>query len=131
MKKADSIITGEVIFIILNIVFFACMFFFVSKSATGEKIYEEMYAKKVALAIENSRPGIEMSIMLDKLYEFADANNIQRKEALKIDSEKNLVIVRLKKGEGIKYQFFSDYEVLWQLDEKIPELSLTINQNLK
>jgi uncharacterized protein (UPF0333 family) len=62
----DIIGLKETIFLVLNIVFFVIMFGFVYSSGTRAFVYEESYAKQIALLIDNAKPGMNILINFDK-----------------------------------------------------------------
>ena len=52
-----TFLTGVVMFIILNVVFFTVLFLFLGIKGTGSGIYEQIYAKQIALLIDQAKPG--------------------------------------------------------------------------
>lgn len=103
-KRGDTGLLETVIFIALNIIFFIIMLVFVWNSGQSASVYEEIYAKQIALAIDNSKPGTSM------LIDFTKGVEISKTPEIKIDNEKKIVKVNLKDSGGYGFNFFSDYE---------------------
>jgi hypothetical protein len=117
-RKEGEIVLPVVIFLVLTAIFLAMLFFFVYKSSTGAFIYEQIYAKKIALAIDSSFYGTEVHINIEKGLE------ISREERMipifKIDKEKGIVFVSLGGKAGYEQPFFSNYSISSKIssDEK-------------
>lgn len=115
-KRADSPIYGTVIFIILNLMFFVILIAFIYKSSTGALIYEQAYAKNIALLIDKAEPEMEISIDMTKAVNAAEKNNWEKEKIVKIDKIKNKVIVKLDSKEGYAFHYFSDYDINTKFD---------------
>src|SRR3990167_9089783 len=61
-KKGLDLMHSTIIFIVLNLIFFLAMFAFVARTGSNAAIYEQIYAKEIALAIDQARPGTTISI---------------------------------------------------------------------
>ncbi len=109
-KRADSLIFPIVIFIVLNLVFFGILLLFVYKSSTGALVYEQTYAKQIALLIDSAKPSSEIVIDFEKGIEVAESNKIISKENL-IKIKDGKVAVRLSTNKGYSYRYFSDYDI--------------------
>ena len=117
--EADSPIFGTVIFTILNLAFFILLLAFVWRSANGAAVYEEIYAKQIALAIDKSKPGTQIVINVDKGLQIADKNKQPRGEIFKIDSDKSRVIVSLSEGKGgYEMSYFNGYNVITEVNNE-------------
>ena len=75
-KAAEEIVVENVIFIVLNILFFVVMLIFVYNSGNNSLVLEQKYAKEIALIIDNSKP--EMSVVLNakEITDIAKKNNL-------------------------------------------------------
>ena len=105
MKKNAEILTENLMFIILNLVFFAILAVFIFIKANDPAILEEAYAKKIALVLDAARPEMEISI------DMQSANKIAEKEKYTgkiVDIQGNLVTVKLRQNGGYSYSFFND-----------------------
>lgn len=125
-KKAEdeSLLNSAVMFIVIVLVFFAAMIFFVSRAGSGAGVYEQIYAKKIALVIDQLKPGMNVSMDIKELYSIADKNNINRLDTIKIDNEKKQVYVQISQAKGYTYSYFTDYNILWNLQKKINEIGI-------
>ena len=128
-KKADTIVLETTIFIILNLVFIIILGTFAYNSGTKEFIYEQVYAKQIALLVDNSKP--DMAILLDgkELAKLAKKNNKPLGEVISIDENTKTVKVNLKQTGGYSYKYFSDSKVSVNLDENF--LSIAVQKKLK
>tara|TARA_Y100000034_G_C6833671_1_gene376547 strand:- start:670 stop:1080 length:411 start_codon:yes stop_codon:yes gene_type:complete len=123
-KKSESLIYPIVIFITLNIIFFSILLFFVFKSSTAAGIYEQAYAKQIALMIDEAKSSMSIFINLEKEIKIAEKNKQPREEI--ISTENNEVIVKLSNKGGYSYRYFSDYDVSSYFDEN--KLVININE---
>jgi len=129
-KKGMDVLHGAIIFVVLNIIFFVVMFFFVARAASGATLVEQKYAKRIALLIDQAKPGTNISIDLQEVYFLADKNNMDRLSTVRIDNEKKKVVVQVDVGKGYSYTFFSDNVVLWGLKKKAMKLDLEVRDNV-
>jgi len=111
-KRGETLIFETVIFIVLNTLFFVIMLVFVSRASTGAAVYEQVYAKEIALMIDDAKPT--MSIYIDmgdavKLTEKIGGLNLI--DIVRIDESGQRVVVSLTKGGGYSFQYFSGYNV--------------------
>ncbi|MFA5173958.1 MAG: hypothetical protein WC438_02130 [Candidatus Pacearchaeota archaeon] len=126
-KKGEEILESTVIFILLNLMFFAAIFFgVVYRVESGASVYEQIYAKQIALTIDQAKTGMNITLNLDGLMNLADKNKISRANVVKIDNEKKLVQVIAANGEGYSYNFFTDNEILWSLKVKAMKLEMKV-----
>ena len=123
-KKADSPVYPTVIFITLNIMFVVLLLMFIWKSSSGALIYEQTYAKQIALLIDSAEPGMKLSINVEKGFEIAEKNDFDKEKIVKIEG--NEIIVKLASKGGYSFQFFSDYDIETKMDLKNNLLILEI-----
>lgn len=107
--KAGKMLFSTVIFIVLNIMFFGILLVFAFSSSGGTVVYEQAYAKQIALIINEARPVMEIKLNMEEGMKLAEKNNIGFDEIVKI--EDNAVIVKLREGGGYSYSFFNDVDV--------------------
>jgi len=108
MKRGD-ILTENIIFIILNLVFLSILFLFVFSKMGSPAIFEEKYSKQIALIIDAAKPGMEITLDMEDAVKSKDDNFAQN--LVFIDNEKNLVLVKLRERGGYYYSFFNDVNV--------------------
>jgi hypothetical protein len=107
-KKGDLLI-GNIIFIVLNLIFLSILMLFLLRQGSGAIVLEQSYAKQIALLIDSSKPVMEIQLNMDKAAKLAEKNNIPFKDVVKIRD--NLVIVKLSEKGGYSYSFFNDVDV--------------------
>jgi len=81
-KKAMSVLIGTIIFMLVVIVFVSAMLYFVSRTANSTSIIEQIYAKKIALIIDQTKPGTNISLDISELYLLADKNGFDRLDVI-------------------------------------------------
>ena len=114
-KKGVELLHNTLVFVLLNVVFFAVMFGFVARAGSGATSVEQVYAKQIALLIDQAKPGTSISLDIEEVYELADKNKFNRQEVIKIDNDKNQVYVQLDNGRGYSYNFFNSEDIVWEL----------------
>jgi len=110
-KRAEDIIFPVIIFIILNLIFFGSLWYFIYQSSIGVLVYEQVYAKQIALLIDNAKPEMTMLINFDKGLEIAGENKQEKENIVMVNSEERSVIVKLSGKGGYKMNYFSGYDV--------------------
>jgi hypothetical protein len=108
-KKGADFLMSLVVFLILTLAFFLSLFLIVSRTGDSLAFHEQVYAKKIALLIDSSLPETTIRInVTDDLKPFLE-NMESTDEVLVIKDNK--VRVKLVKGEGYSFVYFSDYDV--------------------
>ena len=110
-KRAETDIMKALLFIILSMVFFSLILYFIYSSAGKSLIYEQVYAKQIALIIDNSKPDMAVSLNVSKAVEIAEKRHLNINNVFKIDNKEKKVIVSLSGKGGYSYYYFSDYNV--------------------
>ncbi len=108
-RKAGKMLFQTVIFITLNIMVFGTLLVFVFRASGGVIVYEQAYAKQIALIINEARPVMEIKLNMEEGMKLAEKNNIDFDEIVKI--ENNAVIVKLDRRGGYSYSFSNDIDV--------------------
>jgi len=121
-KKGGTEVLETTIFIILNVVFVALLLIFVYNSKNGAIVYEDIYAKQIALIIDNAEPGMVIGINMETLLEKAEKNGISKEKTVSIKG--NEVIVSLSENGGRGFSFFSDYDVEVNFVENFLEIKV-------
>lgn len=103
-----NILVENVIFIILNLLFFTILILFLFSKVENAAVLEEKYAKQIALMIDSARPGTEIHFNVKQILDDAKDEKWTGKI---IDINKNIVIVRLREKGGYPYSFFNDVDV--------------------
>jgi len=84
--------------------------FFISASSTGATVYEQAYAKQVALLIDEAKPNMQILVDFEEGIKVAEKNK-KTSDLVRVDSKTNQVIVNLGSKGGYGYKYFSDYDV--------------------
>ena len=123
-KRADNLLIERIIFLTLNVVFFIVMLMFVNSSGNRDFVYEQIYAKEIALIIDNAKPDMAILFDVSELIEIAKENRKDVSEIIKLDKEDNIVWVSLKGDRGYSYKYFSGSDVEFKLQGN--DLSINI-----
>ena len=105
-----------VIFVILNITFIVLLFVFVARADDSAGVYEQAYAKQIALFIDKAEAGTSVIFDISEAGKIADERNQLRKNIVKIDNEKKQVVVSLSSKGGYRFDFFVDKEVVSEVN---------------
>lgn len=109
-KKGDgTILVENIIYLILNLLFFAILIVFLIKQSSGAALLEQTYSKKIALLIDQAKPGMIIKLNLEKALKVAKQDKLTPQEILIIEG--NFVKVTLEDGGGQEYHFFNDLDV--------------------
>ena len=106
MSKKGNLLTGEVIFLVLNIVFISILIIFVLSRTNSSAFLEEQYAKEIALMIDSSKPGMILHLNMEDAISKAESNNIAAADIVKITG--NVVTIKLKEKGQYSYSFFNN-----------------------
>jgi hypothetical protein len=111
-KKAEETLTEQVIFIILNLLFFCILLAFIIRTGSSLAIQEETYSKKIALIIDSMKSGTEIHIS----YEAILKNSEIKDAPIKIDKDNRKVTVKLRDKGGYTFSYFNNGKIDWSLD---------------
>lgn len=109
-KKGSDMVFPPLMFIILNIVFFGVLLGFVVNASTGAIVYEQAYAKQVALLIDEAKPDMQILVDFEEGIKVAKKNE-RGSDLIGVDNKTNQVWVNLGSKGGYSYKYFSDYDV--------------------
>ena len=113
----DNILLEYVIFFILLIIFVSAILIFGNRASKQTDNIEALYSKQIALIIDNSKSGLKVNLDISPLFENAVENNFNQ-EVITINNDENYVLVKVEKGEGNKYYFFGDNDIVWSIDQQ-------------
>ena len=120
MKKKGQVLTENVVFIVLNLIFLTILILFVFSKSGSEAVLEEKYSKQIALMIDSAKPGMVIVLNMEDAVDAAEENNWDLNNIISITDNKVQVKLR-EKGDNF-YYFFNNIEAT------VPEISL---QHLK
>ena len=123
-KRGVNLVYGTVIFIILNLMFFIAMFLVVSRIENEAALYEQAYAKEIALLIDSAEPGTFISLNVDDFNEFIEKKLVSEGQIVLIN--RNKVNIKLSNGAGYSFIYFSDYDVGYSIRHDKDELYLDL-----
>lgn len=101
-----------VIFFALNILFFVVLAVFIVNSSSGATVYEQAYAKEIALIIDQAKENTTLTIDFTDALKLAQKNGVKPEEVIQINNLEKKVIVRLGKSGGYSFGYFSNYDIL-------------------
>jgi hypothetical protein len=107
--KKGNILTENLVFIILNVIFLMILFLFLFKQGEGAIILEESYAKQIALLIDGAKPGMIIQLNMEKGINLAEKNGLNVNNIVSISN--NIITVKLSENGGYSYSFFNNVEV--------------------
>ena len=107
-SKRGNILTENIIFIVLNLVFLTILILFVFSKAGGAAVLEEKYAKQIALTIDGAKPLMEITLNMEDAFKKMD-NGWNKDDVVLIKD--NVVTVKLREKGGYSYSFFNDVKV--------------------
>lgn len=110
--KRGNILTENVIFIVLNIIYITILIAFISNQGSGAVISEQVYAKQIALLIDSAKPGMILTLNMESVFEDAKKQGMDLNEIVKITN--NMVTVTMEnpeRREGQSYYFFNNVSV--------------------
>ena len=111
MNKKGDLLHENLIFIVLNVIFFVMMILFIQMKGSAIHIAEQETAKQIALVIDSAKPGTEIEINLADFFEKADGKGMSREKTIRIDNEKNIVVVRGSSDTSYEYSYFNDVNI--------------------
>tara|TARA_Y100000034_G_C6844817_1_gene382585 strand:- start:1 stop:420 length:420 start_codon:yes stop_codon:yes gene_type:complete len=116
-KKGVNLLSENVVYLLLVVLFVTSMFIGVTLVGRQVTLYEQVYAKQMALMIDKAEPGMEIEYRDFRIFKLAADNNAPR-DIVSVDNDRNVVTVRLSNNQGYSYQFFNDVGVSWNI---VPE----------
>jgi hypothetical protein len=121
-KRGDTLPLETTIFIVLNLAFFVVMLIFIWSTSGGKIVYEQAYAKEIALMIDTAKPEMNIFIDMSILNEKFKTGDL--KEVIKIDTLKKEVILSLSSGRGYSYRYYSGNDISMEIKGDILELNI-------
>jgi len=127
--ESENLLLPNILFITLNIMFAVILLAFVFRTSSGAVIYEQMYAKQIALLVQESEPLMKIELDMEKGMKIAEKNGVAFEDVVSIND--NRVVVKLSE-KGYEYAFFNNVDVNaypnTEDNEYTGEYILTINE---
>ena len=108
LNKKAELLHETIIFVVLNVTFLTIMIVFIYLQGNSIHLKEEAIAKRVALLIDVARPGTELNLNLEDFSKRLKKEGVLERDSIKIDEERNLIIVRGSKKSFFEYGYFND-----------------------
>ena len=108
-SNKGNILTENIIFIVLNLIFFAILIIFLFSKTGSGAVLEEKYAKQIALIIDSAEPEMIINLNMEDAIKIAQKENRNLNNVVSIQD--NVVKVQLGEKEGYGYSFFSNIDV--------------------
>ena len=105
--RGANILTENIIFILLTLIFFAILITFIFSRTTSAVLIEEELAKQIALIVDSAKPETIIKINVEEAIQKAEK---EKYSGNIIIIEKNLVTVKLREKGGYSYSFFNDVD---------------------
>jgi uncharacterized protein YpmS len=118
INKKANILTENIIFIILNLIFIMILVLFVFSKSENAAFLEEKYAKQIAMIIDSAKPVMTIKLNVEDAIKEKDKNFDMNNMVVITD---NLVTIKLRDKEGYSYSFFNNVEVKKYFDEQTSE----------
>jgi uncharacterized protein YigE (DUF2233 family) len=116
-KRAEAGLLETIVFLILNIAFFGVMMIFAYNSGSQSFIYEQAYAKQLALLVDNAKPDMVVMVNIDELIPITLKKNKDINKVFSVDEKTNEIRVNLNQKGGYGYKYFSDNSVKLEVKE--------------
>jgi len=113
-SKKANLLTENVVFIIITILFISMLFVFVTRASSKTILVEEAYAKKIALIVDSAKAETNLLLNINKLLE--ERVDIGEEDVVRIVDNK--VFVQLSSSSGYGYGVFNDVNVDLSLEER-------------
>ena len=110
-NKKGNILTENLVFIILNVIFLTILFVFLFRQGEGAVILEESYAKQIALLIDGAKPGMVITLNMEKGIKLAEKNKLNTDNI--VTKSGNIITVKLSEKGGYSYSFFNNVDVTY------------------
>ncbi len=114
INKRGNILTENIIFIILNLIFLSILIIFLFSKMGSAAILEEKYAKQIALIIDSAKPGMTIHLNMKDAIKIANKENRDLNNVVSIQD--NVIHVQLREKGGHSYSFFNDIEFFVHLN---------------
>ncbi|MBA7594195.1 hypothetical protein ES703_01134 [subsurface metagenome] len=106
INKKGNILTQNIIFIILNLIFLSILVVFLFSKMGSAAVLEEKYAKQIALILDSAEPGMIINLNMEDAIKIANKENRALNNIISIQS--NVVKVQLREKGDYSYSFFND-----------------------
>ncbi|MDO8564300.1 MAG: hypothetical protein Q7R87_04785 [Nanoarchaeota archaeon] len=111
-KRGESYLEGNVVYIILFILFLMSGMAFLYKYQNNVYFWEQYYSYTIAKSVNNAQVGDRVELNMGRSIELANKEGIaDYKKLVSFDNTKKEVVVSLQKGKKTTYSFLRNYNV--------------------
>jgi len=114
ISKRATILVGNIVFIMLNVVFLSILILFLVSKTGSAAVLEEKYSKQIALIIDSAKPGMIIHLNMEDAIDKAKKENWDFNNIVMIHD--NIVTVKLREKGGYSYSFFNNIDVTANFD---------------
>jgi hypothetical protein len=107
-KKGMNVLLIEIGFLLFNLIIFFGIAYGVGSFADRDIIYEQAYAKRIALLIDEAKLNTSIELDISELMNKAVKNKYGGRI---VEIENNKIIVRVSEKGGYGFGYFSDVAV--------------------
>ena len=125
VMNKKGVIVEEVIYVLLNIMFFGIMLFFIISQTNGKPVLEQAYAKEIAMLIDEASPRMTIFLEMQDAIEKAEGKGIERiiqeeklVQIVKIDEKEKKVFVKLGGNRGYSFRYFNSAKISCNADNQ-------------
>jgi hypothetical protein len=112
-KAGSNLLLGNVVFIVIVLVFLFGMGWYVSDQRSGASFWSDFYAKEISRVINSAESGDEVRLDVQSLMEIARENEVESlSEIFQFDNLGNRVCVSLSKARKSCYWYFNDVDIV-------------------
>jgi hypothetical protein len=111
-KRGVTLLLKNIILIILTVVFIGILITFITIKSGSSGVLEEKYAKEIALVLDSSRPGMEITLNMADAVSAAQKNLGKNNIKNLVTFSGNVVTVRLGVDSGYSYSFFNSVNIV-------------------
>jgi hypothetical protein len=124
-KKAQDFLTGTIMFIIINVIFFAILFLAVSGISEGSMLTGQVYAKQIGLIIEDMKPGMVVKLDINRLLSVAEKNNYgSGNQQVILPFEDGKVSIKVSDKKEYSFSTFSSLKPKFTIDKRLGILTI-------
>ena len=123
--STNTILLETIAFVIFNLAFFFILLIFVYNSGSQTFVYEQSYAKQIALLIDNAKTDMVIMVNIAEINKIALEKNKPLDKIFYLDKGNNQVSVSLNPSGGYSYYYFSNYNVDFKLNGDFLSIIIT------
>lgn len=123
-RGSEDLLAGTVIFIVLNVTVILILLGAVYMLGSSPPLYEEAYAKQIALLIDGAKNNTVIELDILELYQAADN---KAPVIVKINCDSNEVFVQVTPEGGYSFPFFTEFEKCqYKMDAQNKRLTIEV-----